>query len=47
VDRRALPYLKTLNVAGTRVGKASKDFGDRVELFLGAAFRRLGHRPVG
>ena len=38
--------IRTLNVAGNRETKAP-GIGDRVERFLGAVFRRLGHRPVG
>jgi len=36
--------VRVVNVAGNRESKAP-GIGDRVERFLGAVFRRLGHRP--
>ena len=38
--------IRTLNVAGDRASNAP-DLDERVERFLGAVFRQLGHRPVG
>jgi hypothetical protein len=37
-------HVHVLLVAGNRESK-SPGIGDRVERFLGAVFRQLGHRP--
>ena len=38
--------IRTLNVAGNRES-TSTGIGDRVERFVGAVLRQLGHQPVG
>jgi len=38
--------IRTLNVAGNRES-SSPGIGDRVERFLGAVLRQIGHRPLG
>jgi hypothetical protein len=40
------PFIKVLNVAGNR-GSPEPGIGQRVERFLAAVLRRLGHERIG